>query len=146
MTLPSHPSSQFNYGNFLTEEKFKENLENMAFDILLYLKADKNKQKNLDNSLMFSPIKMLKKINSISPDYKNLLIEMVRKRISSDVDIKNNKNVDKINNDFNQIVKAFDKELNPNDVMRRVRTSEESSPLVSKVSKILPLSQHYNER
>lgn len=148
MTLPSQPSSQFNNGNFLTEKKVQENLKDMAFDILLYLKADKNKQIELDQSLMFSPMQILKKINSNSPNNKNLLIEMVRTRISSDVDIKKNGNVDKINKDFNQIVEAFDKKLNPNDVMRSVRTSKVSSPdlKASKVLKTLPLSQHYNER
>ncbi|MFM6972742.1 MAG: hypothetical protein ACKOXJ_03900 [Alphaproteobacteria bacterium] len=147
MTLPSHPSSQFNCGNFLTEKKVKENLKDMAFDILLYLKADKTKQIELDKSLMFSPIKMLKKINSSSPDDKNRLIEMVRTRISSDDDIKKNGNVDKINNDFNQIVKAFDEEkkLKPNGV----RAPKKSSPdpnIETSVLKTLPLSQHYNQR
>ncbi|MFM7703145.1 MAG: hypothetical protein ACKO6C_06815, partial [Alphaproteobacteria bacterium] len=80
-------------------------------------------------------------------DDKNRLIEMVRTRISSDDDIKKNGNVDKINNDFNQIVKAFDEEkkLKPNGV----RAPKKSSPdpnIKTSVLETLPLSQHYNKR
>jgi len=126
--MRNNPSSSLYAGDHNTQTALKKELDENANFILSYLKADDIKKKERDENLMFSPKNILRKFKSANPTSHSRLVELVKGLVNNDKVINEKGEVEKVKSDFMTIVNELEKELNPNDVMRRVRTTPPTTP------------------